>query len=65
MTRDTKRLTWRKSSYSAQSQGNCIEVAPLVTRAMLLTRDSKDPDGPVLTLNRSQWASLLAAVRDR
>lgn len=40
---------WRKSSYSSDQGGNCLEVAesPCATIAV---RDSKNPAGPVLTL---------------
>ncbi|MCD9872683.1 DUF397 domain-containing protein [Streptomyces guryensis] len=42
-------LAWRKSSYSGDQGGSCLEVAesPCPTIAI---RDSKNPAGPVLTL---------------
>nr|WP_143229757.1 DUF397 domain-containing protein [Actinophytocola xanthii] len=40
---------WKKSSYSTQE--NCVEIA--CTRTGFLVRDSKVPNGPVLTLAQS------------
>lgn len=51
-------MRWRKSSFSGGSgTGNCVEVAwpaPHVT-----VRDSKNPDGPALTLPHTAWRALL------
>lgn len=46
--------TWRKSTRSA-SQSNCVEVA-----AYGAVRDSKNPTGPVLSVD---IAALVAAVK--
>jgi uncharacterized protein DUF397 len=48
-------LTWKKSSFTTQE--NCVEVAHL--GHAFGVRDSKDPDGPVLTVSS---ASLLGAA---
>jgi hypothetical protein len=53
---------WIKSSYSGDNGGNCIEIAPGIPNVVPV-RDSKNPDGPVLVLNRSAWASFVAAVK--
>ncbi|TQE33814.1 DUF397 domain-containing protein [Streptomyces ipomoeae] len=53
---------WIKSSYSGDNGGNCIEIAPAIPNVVPV-RDSKNPDGPVLVLNRSAWASFVAAVK--
>ena len=45
--------TWRKSSYSGANGGNCIEIA--AAARMVAVRDSKDPDGPVLTFAPNDW----------
>ncbi len=47
---------WRKSSYSSDQGGECIEIAetlcttPLNSPTTLSIRDSKTPAGPILTL---------------
>lgn len=53
---------WRKSSHSSGGEGQCVEVAAGTDRGVAL-RDSKDADGPVLSLAASAWVSLLADVR--
>ncbi|MFA1545795.1 DUF397 domain-containing protein [Actinomadura chokoriensis] len=60
MTPNRSLIEWRRSTYSAQG-ANCVEVASSEeTRAV---RDSKDPDGPLLTLSRTAWAGLLHSVK--
>ncbi|MFB7470962.1 DUF397 domain-containing protein [Kitasatospora sp. NPDC056184] len=54
-------LTWRKSSYSGSEGGNCIEVAASLTDTVPV-RDSKDPDGPILTFTTTAWHSFLTAI---
>ncbi|MGW4575684.1 DUF397 domain-containing protein [Streptomyces tendae] len=41
-------IQWRKSSYSSDQGGNCVEVGELT--ATVAVRDSKSPAGPILTL---------------
>jgi hypothetical protein len=52
---------WRKSSYTS-GQGNCVEVAPL--RDGTAVRDSKDPDGPILTFPEDTWRAFIGAVKE-
>ena len=52
---------WIKSSYS-YSNGNCIEVASLPD-GQIGVRDSKDPDGPVLSFPPGAWEAFLAGVK--
>ncbi|NEB19115.1 DUF397 domain-containing protein [Streptomyces coelicoflavus] len=40
---------WRKSSYSSDQGGDCLEVAE-TPHATVAVRDSKTPAGPTLTL---------------
>ncbi|MGY1438945.1 DUF397 domain-containing protein [Streptomyces reniochalinae] len=56
--------TWRKSSYSANNGGNCLEVADGHTGARLPVRDSKDPHGPVLLFGNRAWTAFLSHVHD-
>lgn len=52
---------WMKSSRSG-STTNCVEVAANLP-GVIAVRDSKDPDGPLLTFTPAQWAVFTAAVR--
>lgn len=52
---------WRKSSRSGGG-GNCVEVADNLP-GIVAVRDSKDPDGPVLTFTPTAWASFVTAVK--
>ncbi|KEZ34806.1 DUF397 domain-containing protein [Frankia sp. CeD] len=54
-------LTWRKSSYSGGTGGNCVEVATLPDGGRAV-RDSKNPDGPALHFTATEWAAFLAGV---
>ncbi|GAA2773827.1 DUF397 domain-containing protein [Nonomuraea dietziae] len=53
-------IVWRKSSFSNIS-GECVEVA--WTDGGVLVRDSKQPEGHVLSFTRAEWAAFLARVR--
>ncbi|MFF4028265.1 DUF397 domain-containing protein [Streptomyces sviceus] len=39
---------WRKSSYSGDQGGDCVEIAE--TPTTVAVRDSKTPAGPILTV---------------
>lgn len=56
-------LKWIKARASGSSGGNCVEVAGLPDRTRLV-RDSKDPDGPRLTVASHQWRAFIAGVRN-
>ncbi|MBO4210342.1 DUF397 domain-containing protein, partial [Micromonospora echinofusca] len=45
---DLTGATWRKSTRSGGSGGNCVEVADNLP-GVVGVRDSKDPTGPALT----------------
>ncbi|MET0522834.1 MAG: DUF397 domain-containing protein [Jiangellaceae bacterium] len=49
---------WRKSSRS--STGACVEVAP--QSSTILVRDSKDPEGAILTFDRAVFAAFIDGV---
>jgi hypothetical protein len=50
---------WRKSSYSGDQGGNCVEVAEL-PGATVAVRDSKTPADPVLTLKPAAFTEFLS-----
>ncbi|MFH9136575.1 DUF397 domain-containing protein [Streptomyces sp. NPDC017524] len=56
-------VTWRKSSYSNQDGGACVEVADGFT-VVVPVRDSKNPSGPALTFAADGWSSFVSAVRN-
>lgn len=53
-------LTWRKSSYSDDQGGNCVEVA--VSQGALHVRDSKHKAGPKLAVTQGAWEALVRAT---
>jgi Domain of unknown function (DUF397) len=55
-------VIWRKSSHSGSNGGDCVEVA-LLPEHSLAVRDSKDPDGPVLTFTAAEWRMFTSAVK--
>ncbi|WP_031102522.1 DUF397 domain-containing protein [Streptomyces sp. NRRL S-146] len=58
---------WKKSSYSGDSQGQCVEVADLTVTPFAgkrAIRDSKDPEGPALLFSASAVAGFLTDLRD-
>ncbi|MET7888765.1 DUF397 domain-containing protein [Streptomyces avermitilis] len=53
---------WFKSSYSNDTGGSCVEIAPLKDRQVGI-RDSKDKQGPALVVPTSSWAAFLTVVQ--
>jgi len=53
---------WRKSSYSGNGGGDCVEVARNLP-GVVAVRDSKNPDGPVLIISRNEWARFISRLR--
>lgn len=56
-------LKWRKSSYSSPQHSNCVEVARV--SATVAVRDSKDPDGPMLTFAPAAFTAFLTSTKRR
>lgn len=67
-------MTWTRSTYCSASQcvewrragscsadADCVEVAH--TGDSIQLRDSKDPDGPVLTFTADEWRAFTAGAR--
>ena len=59
---DLESSHWRRSTHSDSSGGNCVELAGLP--AEIAVRDSKDPDGPVLTFTPDEWRAFTLGVQD-
>ncbi|MFE9466406.1 DUF397 domain-containing protein [Streptomyces virginiae] len=69
-------VQWRKSSYSSTNGGDCVECAPLGGAAWrkasysgshgmpgrVAVRDSKNPDGPTLTVGAEAFAAFVRSV---
>ncbi|MEU5567593.1 DUF397 domain-containing protein [Micromonospora musae] len=53
---------WRKSTRSGSNGGNCVEVADNLPD-LVAVRDSKDPDGPVLTFSLTAWAAFIRTTK--
>ncbi|WP_328311243.1 DUF397 domain-containing protein [Streptomyces sp. NBC_00442] len=51
---------WHKSSYSGSEGGACVEVA--THPSAVHVRDSKNPEGPALTLNPTAWHGFVSAL---
>ncbi|MFC5956584.1 DUF397 domain-containing protein [Streptomyces pratens] len=54
---------WRKSTYSGNEGGSCIEVLDGYPNGVPV-RDSKDPQGPALVFLSAGWTSFVTAVKD-
>lgn len=56
---------WTSSSYSNGQGGECVQWAPKHAAATgeYLVRDSKDPDGPQLSLTAEGFAGLVAFAK--
>jgi hypothetical protein len=54
-------VTWRKSSYSGNNGGQCVEVA---APCRVLVRDSKNPHGTVLEFSRETWLKFTERTKD-
>lgn len=62
-TPDLTRAVWRKSTYSGDNGGQCVELAFLGTAVGL--RDSKNKGhGPILILTPAGWHAFLVETRD-
>ncbi|MFC7257839.1 DUF397 domain-containing protein [Streptomyces lutosisoli] len=53
---------WRKSSYSNQEGGNCVEVADGLP-GVVPVRDSKASDGPAVAFTAVTWAAFIGELK--
>ena len=51
---------WRKSSYSG-SEANCVEVANAA--GLVKVRDTKDRQGPALTVSTAAWRRFTTGIK--
>lgn len=58
---DVTSVAWRKSSYSGDNGGTCIEVG--TTGPAVAVRDSKDQDGPQLAFPAEIWKAFTSQLK--
>ncbi|MER5762698.1 DUF397 domain-containing protein [Streptomyces sp. NPDC002082] len=51
---------WRKSSYSSDTGGECVEIA--TQPCQIAVRDSKVPDGPAFTVAPAAFAEFVRSL---
>ncbi|MDG4783572.1 DUF397 domain-containing protein [Micromonospora sp. WMMD961] len=61
---DLAGATWRKSTRSGGSGGNCVEVADNLP-GVVGVRDSKDPTGAALAFAPATWAAFVSGVKEQ
>ncbi|WP_416905021.1 DUF397 domain-containing protein [Micromonospora echinospora] len=59
---DLTKARWRKSTYSGDNGGACVEIATNLS-GIVAVRDSKDRAGGVLTFPARTWAAFTRALR--
>ncbi|MER8070866.1 DUF397 domain-containing protein [Streptomyces sp. NPDC094034] len=53
---------WRKSSYSENPEGGCVEVSD-GHPATVPVRDSKVPHGPAILIPTHHWSTFVTALK--
>ncbi len=61
-TLDLSTSAWRKSSYSNNEGGECLEVIDNFP-GHVPVRDSKHPHGPALLIPHDSWTAFIAGVK--
>lgn len=59
---DLTKAVWRKASRSTVQNDNCVEIAG-VSDAVAI-RDSKDPNGPKLTMKRNDFKRFTETLKN-
>jgi hypothetical protein len=59
---DLSRAEWQTSSYSGGNGGQCVEVARNLP-GIVAVRDSKRPEGSIVTIDRRGWTAFVTLVR--
>jgi hypothetical protein len=60
-SQDLRRAAWRTSTYSANGS-TCVEVAGNLP-GIVAVRDSKDRQGPVLTISDQAWSQFVQGIK--
>ncbi|MGV9940686.1 DUF397 domain-containing protein [Streptomyces sp. NPDC003401] len=60
---DLNGVVWRRSSYSNQEGGDCVEVADGFPGAVVPVHDSKVPQGPALCFEAVSWAAFIGDLK--
>lgn len=58
---DRRAIRWIKASVSA-GNGACVEVAS-IKEDEILVRNSRDPEGPILSFTNAEWVAFLAGAK--
>jgi hypothetical protein len=58
---DMSDFVWRKASQSTENGGDCVELAPV--SSLIVIRDSKDPSGPKVFINRKDFSRFAADLK--
>jgi Domain of unknown function (DUF397) len=58
---EMRSLAWRKATRSA-ANGECVELAS--TRSYVAIRDSKNPEGAILTCSSEMFRSFLMGIKN-
>ena len=56
-------LQWRKSSFSGNGGGNCVDVA--VDGEKIYVRNSKKPAGATVAFTQSEWNAFISGAKNR
>ncbi|MEU1630197.1 DUF397 domain-containing protein [Streptomyces sp. NPDC020096] len=54
---------WRKSTYSSNQGGECVEVADGRLDGLVPVRDSKEPNGPALIFTAEAWTAFVTGLK--
>jgi hypothetical protein len=60
-TADLSGAVWQKSSRSGPFTDNCVEVA--FVGETIAVRDSKNPEGPVLSFTQPEWDAFVGGAK--
>ncbi|WP_433858038.1 DUF397 domain-containing protein [Streptomyces kronopolitis] len=59
---DLSTVAWRRSSYSNNAGGECVEVADHYP-GLVPVRDSKNPLGPALLIPDGAWDAFIGSLK--